>query len=191
MKIKQIAIIIFTAICLAGCNSPAENTDAEVVEESVDLPVQHIKYSFAYAYADIAEMAQDSDLIALIKVDELSDKSSGSTSVFNVTVTEAIHGCEQDQALEITMKGGRAKYAIVIVPEDPLMEAGQEFLILAKKSEDGTYSVCNGQWGRFLYKDGLLTALQYTDLPENPGGGFEVKDKPVEEMIQEIKDALE
>lgn len=191
MKIKQIVTVILTAICLTACNTPVESMETTIVEESVDLPVEHIKYSFAYAYADIAEMAQDSDLIALIKVDELSDKSSGSTSVFNVTVTEAIQGCEKDQTFEITMKGGRAKYAIVIVPEDPLMEAGQEFLILAKENEDGTYSICNGQWGRFLYKDGLLTALQYTDLPENPGDGFEVKDKPVEEMIQEIKDAIE
>ena len=50
-----------------------------------------------------------------------------------VTVTEAVYGCEDKQTIRITMQGGRAKYAICIVPTDPLMEPGQEFLILQIK----------------------------------------------------------
>ena len=107
-----------------------------------------------------------------------------------VTVTEAVYGCEDKQIIRITMQGGRAKYAICIVPTDPLMEPGQEFLIFANKNEDGTYSILNGEEGRFLYEDGLLTALQYTDLPEKPGNGFDIKEKPFDEMLQELQSAL-
>ena len=107
-----------------------------------------------------------------------------------VTVTEAVYGCEDKQTIRITMQGGRAKYAICIVPTDPLMEHGQEFLIFANKNEDGTYSILKGEEGRFLYEDGLLTALQYTDLPEKPGDGFDIKEKPFDEMLQQLQSAL-
>lgn len=177
------ALFMAAAFCFSGCKSASADTDEE-------LPVQIIHVDWEYICEDIEEMTGTSDLIALIQVDSLSEQSAGSTSVFDVTVKEAVYGCEAEQIIQITMQGGRAKYAMCIVPEDPLMEPGQEFLIFANKREDDTYSIINGQYGRFLYEDGLLNALQYTDLPEKPGGGFDVKEKPLDEMLEELQAVL-
>jgi hypothetical protein len=130
------------------------------------VEVSYISASWSYNYADIEEIAGDSDLIALIHVNKvLSEKQKNSLpfSTFEVEVMEAIYGCEAGDKISIYMTGGYTTEKRIEIKDDPLLEKGQEFLVFTKKNEDGTYRILSGPQGRLEYKDGKLNSLQYVN----------------------------
>jgi len=136
----------------------------------LNKPEPHKEYlstSWMYGYADVEELTAHSDLIALIKVNGLLETVGGSipASVFEVNVTDGILGCTTGDVISIYMTGGKTGNQIFEVKSDPLMKKGQEFLIFARKNQDGTYTVLGGPQGRLVYANGLLNSLKNTDLP--------------------------
>lgn len=162
---------------------------------------EYISASWSYGYADVEELTEHSDLIALVKVNGLIktlDKSVPA-SVYSVTVTDPILGCEKDEEISIYMTGGEIDGQIFEVDTDPLMEKNQEFMIFARKNEDGTHTILGGPQGRLLYEDGVLNSLKNTSLPyANTKNGktvydatVNVKDEDLEEIKARINSALQ
>lgn len=127
----------------------------------------YMSASWIYGYADVEELTGSSDLIALIKVNGLSQNIEGRVpaSVYEATVLDNIWGCEEKQRISVYMTGGKMDNQIFEIKTDPLMKEGQEFLIFAQKNQDGTYTVLGGPQGRLVYRKGVLNSLQNTDLP--------------------------
>lgn len=128
---------------------------------------EYLSTSWMYGYADVEELTAHSDLIALIKVNGLSETINGSipASIFEVNVTDGVLGCTIGDVISVYMTGGKTGNQIFEVKSDPLMKKGQEFLIFAQKNQDGTYTVLGGPQGRLVYANGLLNSLKNTDLP--------------------------
>lgn len=128
--------------------------------------VSFISTSWAYNYADIDEITRDSDLIALIHVNDLlSEENEVSLpfSIFEVEVMEAVYGCDTGDKISIYMTGGHTGKKRIEINDDPILEMGQEFLVFTKKNEDGTYRILSGPQGRLEYKDGVLNSMQFVN----------------------------
>lgn len=128
--------------------------------------VSFLSASWAQNYADINEITKDSDLIALIHVNDLLSEEQDDNlpfSIFEVEVIEAVYGCETGDKISIYMTGGNIGEKRFEIRDDPLLEKGQEFLVFTKKNEDGTYRILSGPQGRLEYKDGVLNSLQFVN----------------------------
>jgi hypothetical protein len=128
--------------------------------------VSFISASWAYNYANIDEITEDSDLIALIHVNDLlSEEQENSLpfSIFEVEVIEAVYGCETGDKISIYMTGGHTNQKRIEIKDDPILEKGQEFLVFTKENEDGTYRILSGPQGRLEYKEGVLNSLQFVN----------------------------
>ena len=127
----------------------------------------YMSASWIYGYADVEDLTGHSDLIALVKVNKLSQNIEGRVpaSIYDVTVMDGILGCNQDDVISVYMTGGKSGNQIFEIKSDPLMEKGQEFLIFAQKNQDGTYTILGGPQGRLVYSNGMLNSLKNTDLP--------------------------
>lgn len=127
----------------------------------------YMSASWIYGYADVEDLTSHSDLIALVKVNKLSQSIEGKVpaSVYDVTVMDGILGCENDEIVSVYMTGGKKGKQVFEIKSDPLMKKGQEFLIFAQKNQDGTYTVLGGPQGRLVYSKGMLNSLKNTELP--------------------------
>ena len=127
----------------------------------------YMSASWIYGYANVEELTEHSDLIALVKVDKLAQNIEGRVpaSIYNVTVVDGILGCEKDEVISVYMTGGKNGNQTFEIKSDPLMKKRQQFLIFAQKNQDGTYTILGGPQGRLVYSKGMLNSLIYTDLP--------------------------
>lgn len=134
--------------------------------------------SWAYRYKDVQELTSNSDIIALIKVDKLSEtiERKVPASIYQVTVLDGIKGCRADEKLYVYMTGGKVGRELFEVESDPLMKKGQQFLIFARENEDGTCTILGGPQGRFVYRNGRLNSLE---------GAF-AENMPLNDMKAEI-----
>ncbi|MDP4090758.1 MAG: hypothetical protein Q8930_16025 [Bacillota bacterium] len=48
------------------------------------------------------------------------------------------------------------------IADDPLPDIDGEYLIFAKHNDDGSYTPLSGSQGRYDYKDGSISSLNYT-----------------------------
>lgn len=166
----------------------------------------YMSASWAYGYADVQDLTRHSDVIALIKVDQLSETIGGKVpaSVYQVTVTDGIRGCQTDEQLFVYMTGGRMGKKMFVIESDPLMEEGQEFLIFAQQNADGTCTVLGGPQGRLVYKNGTLNSLHNTTIPhvnriknadsttmEKFEGTVNVINESLEDVKKEIQSVLQ
>jgi hypothetical protein len=129
-----------------------------------EIEKTYLNISWAYSYADMKDLTNHSDIIALIKVQSIPDSESQDGkpfTIFRVQVEKAIYGCEDNEYLKIYMTGHAGKNKIEEVMDDPLMNKGDEFLIFAKKNSNETCTVLSGPQGRLLYKDGKVSSLNY------------------------------
>lgn len=71
----------------------------------------YMSASWMYGYADVEDLTKHSDLIALIKVDKLSQNIEKAVpgSIYEVTVLDGVLGCEKEEKLSIYMSGGQNK----------------------------------------------------------------------------------
>lgn len=166
----------------------------------------YMSASWIYGYADVEDLTGHSDLIALVKVKELSRNIEGRVpaSIYDVTVTDGILGCNKDDIISVYMTGGKNGNQIFEIKSDPLMKKGQEFLIFAQKNQDGTYTILGGPQGRLVYCDGMLNSLKNTDLPyvnakstmdtvevSKFDGLVNVQNESLEEVKEKINSVLE
>lgn len=155
-RIFKLLTIVLAGMLLtmAGCAGQNDDTDYEKV---------NCYASWTYNYGDVAELAQDSDLIALVSINQAKSSyvlSGIRMTVFPATVQERIAG-EEVKEIQLVMTGGidEKEKRIYEIPDDPLMKEGEKYLIFARKNEDGTYTILGGPQGRFVLEDGKVYSL--------------------------------
>lgn len=162
------------------------------------LPVKDEQYVWisgcqAYRYKSIEELAQSSDIIAIVKVKGLKETyfNSGSmTSVFQVSVMKPLYGCDQRDKFILNMDGGRKNGVFYEVSGDPLLQKGEEYLVFARHHDNGTISTLGGPQGRFVYVKGKISMLNAEQKSAETGDLY-VVDADVKELISEIEAALD
>lgn len=190
MNQKKVSLLIAVVSVLLLC---AVVTFTYVNKPTKQEELSLISASWSYNYADIEDIAGDSDLIALIHVNKLLSKKQDSGlpfSTFEVEVIEAVYGCEAGDKISIYMTGGYTGDKRIEIRDDPILEKGQEFLVFTKKNEDGTYRILSGPQGRLEYKDGKLNSLQYVNdrvKQYNAGMNISVQNQEAEALMDKIR----
>ncbi len=151
--------------------------------------------SWAYRYADVEDLTKNSDCIAIIKVMDNGSsyrKDIVPDTIFSAKVTRAIYNCEKDDKLEIYMTGGIRDSKIFELRDDPLMKKGEEYLIFAKKNEDGTVTTLTGTQGRMHYKNGKISSLNVVNhqVKESSGSTIMIDNVSEDAFIKEIKEYI-
>jgi hypothetical protein len=98
--------------------------------------ISYLTASWNYNYKDINEISNDSDLIAIVRVNKLNNSSEINgipCSTFEVEVTDPIFGCEVDETFSIFITGVNSNNKKVKIIDDPLLKEGEEFLVFTKK----------------------------------------------------------
>lgn len=152
--------------------------------------VSLISASWSYRYYDVQEMAKESDLIALIRVDSLIECTEDQQlpfSTFAVEVVQPVYGCKEGQTINIIMTGGESGKQRIEIKDDPMLEKGQEFLVFARHNETGTYTILGGPQGRLAFRDGKLNSMQYvTERVSKDSININIHDEALEVIIKEI-----
>lgn len=210
MKVKKIyipaSIVAIIVLCAFGIisisnkktnnTSTSENSNQNVSNENKNVDVTYLSASWAYNYGDINEISNDSDLIAIIHVNKLINTTMANDipySTYEVEVKNPIYGCEVGDTFPIFMTGGNTEGKLVEIMDDPLLEAGQEFLVFTQKNNDGTYKILSGPQGRLKYKDGKLNSLQFVNenvRKNNPYMNIEINNEDANTIIKEVKDDI-
>jgi len=184
--IASIVLVVFTGI--AGFSHMHKVNDYET---------QYISASWAYNYADIEEISQDSDIIALIKVKGPNDTYEINNipfTQFDVEIIMPIYGASLGEKLNIVMTGGYSEENVtVVILDDPLLKKNEEFLIFARQNEDGTVTILSGPQGRLIHTNGKLNSLTPANSAAhsaNEYSNIKVYNADLEDIISEIKAAL-
>lgn len=127
-------------------------------EKNVEKVIMHA--SWAYNYANVQELTNNSDLIACISVEtgETYDQSGIVKTKYQVNVVDKIYG-EDIDTIEIIMTGGIVENTIYEVEDDPLMGENEEYMIFARENADGTYTILSGSQGRFIVENNMVYSL--------------------------------
>lgn len=188
--------IIFTlmagilAIGLCACGE---------TQTSKDKPKELLTASWAYNYGSVEEMAESSDMIALIEVEEVvsTDESAAAPNTeYQVKVLDDVYNSPEDGEFVIVMTGVELEDKIIEIADDPLMQIGDQYLVFCKKNSDGTYRVLSGSQGRLAYENGKLNSLNVIDEQVQEANEFsaitvdnEDADEPIEEVREYVEDA--
>ena len=127
---------------------------------------QWIQVDWSKGYATLRELTLDSELIAIATVQESTPGQEGAfpSTLFTMKIDTLLWGEPLDAAITVYMTGGTlADGALLQVTGDPLMKAGEQYLVFCQENRDGTYTVLGGPQGRFRCLDGKLTALYQPD----------------------------
>lgn len=181
-KTKPIAfalLLTILSVALAGC---AHTTEYEKVSMSA---------SWAYNYKDVKELAQSSDLIALISIEgsRLDDTSDITQTIYQAAVKEQLYG-EPVKEVDIVMTGGIVGNTIYEIEDDPLMKERDEFLIFARKNADDTYTILSGPQGRFVIQDHSVYSLNACNeqvKQKNNGSNIRVQGESAETFLKKVK----
>ena len=125
-----------------------------------------IQVSWSKSYATIRELTLDSDLIVIASVtgSKAASASEIPATLFTMKIDTLLWGEPLSDTFEIYMTGGTdAAGDLIQVSGDPLMEAGQMYLVFCQENRDGSFTVLGGPQGRFRYQDGGLTAVYQPD----------------------------
>ncbi len=155
MKLITAFVMLFSML---GCKN--NNSDYEKVL---------LDASWEYNYSDIEELSNNSDIIAVINIDEfeIDDSYSGLDIImtkYNASIQELIYG-DYEEEIEIIMTGGFDEDEKIIyeIVDDPLMNINDEYLIFAKKNNDGTYRILSGSQGRYVIENNEIYSLNCYD----------------------------
>ena len=148
--------------------------------------------SWSYNYSNLEDLTQSSDLIALISVDDANSyiTSDGIPMTnYSVLITSSIYGCSEDEVIEVVMTGGPKDGAIYEIADDPLMNVQDDFIIFARKNNDGTYTILSGPQGRMSIENGLVSSLNISNDQVrlyNNGSNISFSSVPLDDFISEI-----
>jgi hypothetical protein len=154
--------------------------------------VTYISASWDYNYGDINEIANASDLIALIRVNKLiseEQKVGLPYSTFEAEVIKPVYSCEAGDKISIFMTGGKMDNRIVEIIDDPLLVPDQEFLVFTQKNDNGTCTILGGPAGRLEYKDGKLNSIQLVNpriSDNNKNINIRIENYDADQLIDEI-----
>ncbi|MCL2050483.1 MAG: hypothetical protein FWG91_01940 [Lachnospiraceae bacterium] len=144
---------------------------AITVNDGLDSGVL-VSASWAKGYQNISELARESDFIGIVEIigeashrvivphgfeQSKEDSHRIPLTVFSARVLDGIISDEKKD-IEILMTGKAGEMAIF---DDPLLKAGEVWMIFAKLNEDSTYMILGGPQGRFYYNEasGTITSL--------------------------------
>ncbi len=179
-----IASFIGLSLLMTGCSS---KTDSEQYQKVTMFA------SWSYGYASIEEMAKTSDIVAIVKITGTESKPDSGIHFTNyiADVKQLIRGNDEKE-ITIYMTGGIDEEQKVIyeLGDDPLMQIGDEFLIFARKNQDGTYTILSGPQGRYEVKDNCVYPLNdSTVLVKSLKQRSEITadGEPIEEFIEFVQ----
>lgn len=181
-------VLVFFSVIAAG---------VFVLSRKKEKPIEYLTSSWGYNYGDIEEISLASDLIALIKVNDIESTTVNNGipfTIFSVDVIEPIYNTNAGESISIYMTGGETADKIVEIEDDPLLQKKEECLVFCKKNPDGTYQILSGPQGRLLYQDGKLSSLNMVNdrvAKANPYSNIEIFQADAKEMIDEIKTYVE
>lgn len=155
------------------------------------------KHSYAYAswamaYSDIESLVAESELIAVVEAIGQSDKYAQT----EVKVIDAVYGCENDETFAIKQTGALLDSLRQEIYDDPLLDKGKQYLIFARRNDQGTVTILGGPQGRFCYEDGKINSLMYGVarirlLQDSEMLGIDIKDENYNKLRMQIENALE
>jgi hypothetical protein len=162
------------------------------IPKTSSLPIHYSEADWSYAYKDLNELTDKSDLVALIKVagvnKEFPIEGIVHTS-YNAKVVNGIVNCKDNQNIVFTMTGVNNANKHFEITDDPLPNKNDEFLIFARKNNLGTYTILGGPQGRLAYKDGKVSTLNHV-TERVCAFNFEVKDKNWAVLKSKIKEHI-
>lgn len=164
-----LAAVVFVAVFLVMGNHRSE--------ERVSM-----SGSWAYCYSGLEELAQSSDLIALISVEDansyITDTGIPMTN-YTVTIGTPICGCVEDDSVSLVMTGGPKDGVLFEIADDPLMDIHDNFIIFARQNSDSIYTILSGPQGRMSIENGHVSSLIWSTIS--------VEAVPLDDFIAEIQ----
>lgn len=188
---KTAAVLCLSLVMLisAACSNQKAGYGAYADYERVGMSA-----SWTYNYASVKELAEACDLAAYVSIkDRRLDSSSEIVfTIYTAEIRESLYGEEKDE-IKIIMTGGivEDEKKIYEISDDPLMKAGDEYFIFAKKNESGTYTVLSGSQGRFEIVDGKVCSLNVSIAEVakvNPYSNIKVDKQSKDEFYSEIRE---
>lgn len=178
--VLSLAIVVFAGVKLMS----KSNRDSE---KKVDLPVTYITVDWAIGYADIDDVTDNSDIIAVVKITGVNKEKNDVSQMtyYNATIKQSILNSKNETNIVIPFTGVNNNTEHDVVLEDPLPDIGDEYLIFAKQNEKGTYTILSGCQGRYEYKNGIVNSLNYTH--STVGHVIDVHNKDINELKNEIQ----
>lgn len=189
MKSKKNRIVIAIALTLAL----AIGVGGIVFNQFIEKKTEYLSASWNYNYKDVEEIALQSDVIALVKVDgvkEILVQNDIPYTLFTVSVVTPVYNTNENDSFTIFMTGGDYNKKRVEIADDPLLEKGEVFLAFFTLNPDGTYQITGGPQGRLVYEDGKLSSLSPSNSKahkENVFSNIKVENVDADLLIDEIR----
>ena len=179
MKKKTIMVLfIFVLLLTVACGKKTSDHSNETVTDPVSKNIKYVMSASWTGYRNIEDIAIKSDIIAQIKVKEITNpveinRANGISmysTYFVVSVDKLLYG-EETGDIRICMTGAYDTDGNVIseIDDDPLMKVGEEYLIFARKNTDGSFTILSGPSGRFVVREGRVYSnwIKYHGNPDD------------------------
>ena len=171
-----------------GCVGVSGQVDANAEKKTV------AQASWSQGYGSIKDLTADSNLIALIEIEDVASYGISQDlphTVFAAKVLEPVHNAQKDEEIRIYMTGGQMDGETVEIADDPLMKSGEQYLVFCRENSDGTDTILGGPQGRFVYEDGKLSSLDIAyGWGESSGIQAKLDHADANAIIKEIKQYL-
>ena len=128
--------------------------------------VTYFHASWAESYSNFDDLVDESEIIAVVDVQDITEKyylldSNIPFTEFKAEVVYAVKGVQKKEVITILQTGMSNKESTFEIKDDPLIQIGTEYLIFGARNEDGTIRVLGGPQGRYVYNDGTISSLAY------------------------------
>lgn len=180
-----ISCIAGVSLFITGCSNKASYEGYEKIPMSA---------SWTYNYGSVEALSKSSDIVAVVKITGSKSEPYGGLlfTNFDAEVKQLISG-NDEKNIKIHMTGGidEAEKVIYEIEDDPLMQTNDEFLIFARKNDDGTYTILSGPQGRFEIKDDRVYSLNESNAQvkkANVGSNIKVNGMDKEEFFSSVKE---
>lgn len=164
-KIKLVfgsTLLALTILVFAGIKMMSKSSD--YYQKNATLPVTYMSASWAYNYADFNELTDSSDIIAVVKITGINKEVASDIPMtyYNASVEQSIFSAKIGDKIVIPFTGINNNTKHVEISDDPLPNIGSEYLIFAKRNDDGSYTILSGSEGRYDFNNGAISSLNYT-----------------------------
>ncbi|SFU53703.1 hypothetical protein SAMN04487886_105016 [Clostridium sp. DSM 8431] len=165
-----------------------------------EVPVEYMHASWSHNYGSIEETSKNSDLVAVIKVNETekeyTDKNNIPYTNYNVEVLDSVSKDNKDKDnITIVMTGVDNDERHVEFDDDPLLKEDEEFLVFLKENKDGTYKILGGPSGRLTFDEdsNSVTSLCLSNeqvKEANPYVALKVDNENVDSVLDKARQSI-
>lgn len=160
----------------AGNTPEAPAASIEGAQPAADAPTSaptlmpvRISASWAMSYDSVGSIAEAADVIVVgtvTGIDSVTDdrRQAGAVDAplvftdFRIRVDETLKGSTAGTLL-VHQTGGISGDAIVEIEDDPLLQAGEQYVLFLLNGPGGTFMVAGGPDGRLVVDDGRTSSL--------------------------------